>query len=76
MSDRLYGIFYEDINHAADGGLYPEQVQNRSFEFNTIDNESYSGLTAWSRVDRGSAAGNLAVATADPSTPRTSTTCA
>ena len=66
MSDRLYGIFFEDINHAADGGLYAELVQNRSFEFNSTDNGSYNGLTAWSRVDRGGAAGTLAVASADP----------
>ena len=66
MSDRLYGIFYEDINHGADGGLYPEQVQNRSFEFNTTDNDAYTGLTAWTRVDRGGAAGTIAVASADP----------
>ena len=38
MSDRLFGIFFEDINHGADGGLYPELVQNRSFEFGPIDN--------------------------------------
>ena len=29
----LFGIFLEDLNHAADGGLYAEMVQNRSFEF-------------------------------------------
>ena len=29
----LYGIFFEDINYAADGGLYGELVKNRSFEF-------------------------------------------
>lgn len=28
----LYGIFFEDINHAGDGGLYPEMLRNRSFE--------------------------------------------
>ena len=28
----LYGIFYEDINHAADGGIYAELIRNRSFE--------------------------------------------
>ncbi len=28
-----YGIFFEDINYAADGGLYAELVKNRSFEF-------------------------------------------
>lgn len=30
-----YGIFYEEINHAGDGGLYAELIQNRSFEDNT-----------------------------------------
>ena len=28
----LFGLFFEDINHAADGGLYGELIQNRSFE--------------------------------------------
>lgn len=32
VSPNLYGIFFEDINHAADGGLYAELVSNRSFE--------------------------------------------
>ncbi len=43
----LFGIFFEDLNHAADGGLYAELVQNRSFEFDPIDNSSYHHLTAW-----------------------------
>ncbi len=46
----LYGIFFEDINHAADGGLYAEMVQNRSFEFDKIDNWQYNPLTAWEKV--------------------------
>ena len=29
---ELYGLFFEDINHAADGGLYPEKLRNRAFE--------------------------------------------
>lgn len=29
---ELYGLFFEDINRAADGGLYPECIRNRSFE--------------------------------------------
>ena len=33
MSPQMFGIFFEDINFAADGGLYPELVKNRSFEF-------------------------------------------
>ena len=32
VSPMLYGIFYEDINHAADGGIYAELIRNRSFE--------------------------------------------
>ena len=34
ISPTLYGIFYEDINYASDGGLYAELIRNRSFEFN------------------------------------------
>lgn len=33
IPSTLYGIFFEDINYAADGGLYGELVKNRSFEF-------------------------------------------
>src|SRR3974390_704838 len=33
ISPQMFGIFFEDINFAADGGLYPELVKNRSFEF-------------------------------------------
>jgi alpha-L-arabinofuranosidase len=32
VSPMLWGIFFEDINHSADGGIYPELVRNRSFE--------------------------------------------
>ena len=32
VTDDHYGIFYEEINHAGDGGLYAELVRNRSFE--------------------------------------------
>ncbi|MGW2487281.1 alpha-L-arabinofuranosidase C-terminal domain-containing protein [Streptomyces sp. NPDC001606] len=43
----MYGVFFEDINRAADGGLYAELVQNRSFEYTKDDNTSYTPLTAW-----------------------------
>lgn len=33
ISPTLYGIFYEDINFASDGGLYAELIRNRSFEY-------------------------------------------
>ncbi len=48
ISSLLYGIFIEDINFAADGGLYAEMVQNRSFEFTKLaaGNERH----AWNNV--------------------------
>ena len=33
IQPTMYGLFFEDINYAADGGLYGELVKNRSFEF-------------------------------------------
>ena len=33
VQPTMYGIFFEDINYAADGGLYAELIKNRSFEF-------------------------------------------
>ena len=33
VQSTMYGLFFEDINYAADGGLYGELVKNRSFEF-------------------------------------------
>ncbi len=32
IAPTLWGIFFEDINLSADGGIYPEQVRNRNFE--------------------------------------------
>ena len=32
VPESMYGVFFEGINHAGDGGLYAELVQNRSFE--------------------------------------------
>lgn len=32
VAPSMYGIFFEEINHAGDGGLYAELVKNRSFE--------------------------------------------
>ncbi|WP_405971143.1 carbohydrate binding domain-containing protein [Streptomyces sp. NBC_00988] len=47
IDKTMYGVFFEDINRAADGGLYAELVQNRSFEYSTDDNTSYTPLTGW-----------------------------
>lgn len=37
----LYGIFFEDINWAADGGIYPEQLANRGFDWDTKELEGW-----------------------------------
>lgn len=47
IDDTMYGVFFEDINRAAEGGLYAELVQNRSFEYSTADNRAYTPLTSW-----------------------------
>jgi alpha-L-arabinofuranosidase len=62
----LFGIFFEDLNHAADGGLYAELVQNRSFEFAPIDRPDYHALTAWEKVERG---GGRAIVTVESNQP-------
>ena len=46
-SPYQYGLFFEEINHAGEGGLYAELVKNRSFE---------NGLDGWERVNGGTIA--------------------
>ncbi len=53
ISDLLFGIFFEDINFAADGGLYAEMVVNRSFEFTEI--AANDALYGWNTVGGASA---------------------
>src|SRR5580765_4042466 len=55
----LFGLFFEDINFAADGGLYPERVKNRSFEFP-------DPLMGWRRAMVEGSAGRFAVQTENP----------
>ena len=54
ISDMLIGVFFEDINYAADGGLYAELVQNRDFEYLPEDrkgrDKSWNSYKAW-RLD-------------------------
>lgn len=48
MSPTLYGLFFEDINHAADGGLYAELLNNRSFEYeNLLNPQRFDHYTGW-----------------------------
>jgi len=49
ISDKLIGVFFEDISYAADGGLYAELVQNRDFEYSGRDHKGWSAATAWSQ---------------------------
>ncbi|MGO4695441.1 alpha-L-arabinofuranosidase C-terminal domain-containing protein [Paenibacillus sp. 2TAB26] len=66
----LFGIFFEDINHAADGGLYAEMVRNRSFEFDPIDRPDYDGLSAWEMVELGGGKSSIRIEQAHPIHPR------
>jgi alpha-L-arabinofuranosidase/regulation of enolase protein 1 (concanavalin A-like superfamily) len=54
IADEMFGIFFEDINYAADGGLYAELVRNRSFEF--APSEGFTSMTAWQVVNGGGVA--------------------
>jgi alpha-L-arabinofuranosidase len=47
IQPTMYGLFFEDINYAADGGLYAELVKNRSFEFP----QSLMGWRTFGHVD-------------------------
>ena len=47
ISDKLIGIFFEDISYAADGGLYAELIQNRDFEYTSKDHRGWNASTAW-----------------------------
>ncbi|MDI5939394.1 alpha-N-arabinofuranosidase, partial [Micromonospora sp. DH15] len=62
ISDSMYGVFFEDINFAADGGLYAELVHNRSFEFGPADNRSYTPLTGWTPTADAGGAGTASTA--------------
>ena len=50
---RMFGLFFEDINYAGDGGIYAEMIENRSFEFyrTTGTNDAYcpeyDGIYGW-----------------------------
>lgn len=47
ISPELFGIFFEDINYAADGGIYAELIQNRDFEFTEDDGRGRNAKYAW-----------------------------
>lgn len=46
IQPTMYGLFFEDINYGADGGLYAEMIKNRSFEFP----QNFMGWTTFGNV--------------------------
>ncbi|NDW19688.1 alpha-L-arabinofuranosidase [Dysgonomonas sp. 216] len=47
ISDKLLGIFFEDINYSADGGIYAELIQNRDFEYSSADRREWNSKSFW-----------------------------
>jgi len=72
ISPDLFGIFFEDINYAADGGLYAELVQNRSFEYspsdrdNWQDKSNWNAYTSWQFITKGYGYGTISLETKAP----------
>jgi alpha-L-arabinofuranosidase len=62
INPAMWGVFFEDINFGADGGLYAELVKNRGFEFP-------EPLMGWIQISPSKARGELTVRTADPFSP-------
>jgi alpha-L-arabinofuranosidase len=63
IASTLYGIFFEDINFGADGGIYAERVKNRSFEFP-------DPLMGWKQAAVDGARGRFTVETDKPPSAR------
>ncbi len=62
ISPTMWGVFFEDINFGADGGLYAELVKNRSFEFP-------APMLGWSNVATGNRASLAEIHDSDPFNP-------
>lgn len=59
INPAMWGVFFEDINFGADGGLYAELVKNRGFEFP-------EPLTGWTKLSPGIAKGHLSIRDENP----------
>lgn len=66
ISDLLMGIFFEDINYSADGGLYAELIQNRDFEYTPSDRE---GDKNWNSTHSWTLKGDKTIFTIDTVAP-------
>ena len=73
ISNELIGIFFEDINNSADGGLYAELLQNGSFEFSPSDRDGWGPGTAWKMIRPGHSLGNLLIRSENPVHPNNAT---
>lgn len=69
ISSDLFGLFFEDINYAADGGLYAELVQNRSFEYIPTEQGSWNPFSFWEYLSPGFSIGRISVETNAPVHP-------
>jgi len=69
ISRDLFGVFFEDLSYAADGGLYAELVQNRSFEYSASDRKEWNPLTGWEYTTEGYGYGTISVESALPINP-------
>ncbi len=69
ISDLLMGIFFEDINYSADGGLYAELIQNRDFEYEPSDREgdkNWNSTHSWKLEGENA---TFTISTSDPIHP-------
>ena len=69
ISDLLMGIFFEDINYSADGGLYAELIQNRDFEYDPSDREgdkNWNSTHSWKLEGENT---TFTISTSDPIHP-------
>lgn len=69
ISPDLFGLFFEDINYSADGGLYAELVQNRSFEYSPTEQLEWNPLSYWEYISPGFSYGRISVETNSPIHP-------
>src|ERR1700733_9230122 len=59
INPAMWGVFFEDINFGADGGLYAELVKNRGFEFP-------EPMMGWTKLAPGIAKGHLSIQDESP----------
>lgn len=69
ISPELMGVFFEDLSHAGDGGLYAELIQNRSFEYRATAQPQWNNLSFWTSTPLAGAKASMAVEHAWPLHP-------